>query len=390
MPSTPSGRPQPLLAGRRLIPALLLALLPIAGAAQAADPPVTVKTGAHTVRVVTVTRGLDRPWGMAFLPNGDMLITERRGRLRLYTKGRLQPAAIPGVPKVLARGQGGLLDIALHPEFARNRLVYLSYSGIGRGGAGTEVARARFTGSALQDLQVIFRVEPKTRGTLHYGSRLLFTPDGLLYITIGERSDYRDEAQNIANHLGTVIRLTDDGQVPQDNPFVGRTDARPEIYSYGHRNPQGMDYNAARGEVWIHEHGPRGGDEVNIVRPGRNYGWPAITYGIDYSGAVISEHTALPGMEQPVLHWTPSIAPSGMAFYTGTRFANWRGNLFVGALARRHLRRVVLQGDKVVAQEVLLRGLEERIRDVRMGPDGLLYLLTDDSDGRLIRLEPAD
>ncbi len=368
--------------------ALLLVLLP-AGAARAADPPVTLRTEAHAVRVVTLTRGLSHPWGLAFLPDGGMLITERPGRLRQFRDGRLGPP-VEGVPEVLARGQGGLLDVAIHPDFASNRLVYLSYSGLGRGGAGTEVARARLDGNRLVGLEVIFAVAPKTRGTLHYGSRLLFTPDGLLYITIGERGDLMHEAQNLDNHLGTVVRLRDDGRVPADNPFRDRAGARPEIYSYGHRNPQGMARNPTSGAVWINEHGPRGGDEVNILRAGANYGWPRITYGINYSGTVISEHTALPGMEQPVVYWDPSIAPSGMAFYTGERFANWRGNLFVGALAHQHLRRLVLDGDKVVAQEAMLGELRERIRDVRQGPDGLLYLLTDDYDGRLIRLEPAD
>lgn len=368
--------------------ALLLVLLP-AGAARAADPPVTLRTEAHAVRVVTLTRGLSHPWGLAFLPDGGMLITERPGRLRQFRDGRLGPP-VEGVPEVLARGQGGLLDVAIHPDFASNRLIYLSYSGLGRGGAGTEVARARLDGNRLVGLEVIFAVAPKTRGTLHYGSRLLFTPDGLLYITIGERGDLMHEAQNLDNHLGTVVRLRDDGRVPADNPFRDRAGARPEIYSYGHRNPQGMARNPASGAVWINEHGPRGGDEVNILRAGANYGWPRITYGINYSGTVISEHTALPGMEQPVVYWDPSIAPSGMAFYTGERFANWHGNLFVGALAHQHLRRLVLDGDKVVAQEAMLGELRERIRDVRQGPDGLLYLLTDDYDGRLIRLEPAD
>ncbi|MPZ10964.1 MAG: PQQ-dependent sugar dehydrogenase [Kiloniellaceae bacterium] len=336
-----------------------------------------------------MAEGLEHPWGMAFLPDGGMLITERPGRLRLLKDGRLQPEAIAGTPEVVARGQGGLLDVALHPDFADNRLVYLSYAGAGEDGVGTEVARARFDGSRLEDLEVIFRAEPKTSGRNHFGSRLLFADDGTLYITLGDRYSFKEEAQNPANHLGSIVRLNDDGSVPDDNPFVGRQDARPEIFSYGHRNVQGLALQRATGTLWAHEHGPQGGDEVNILRPGANYGWPAITYGIDYSGAIISEKTSAPGMEQPVVFWDPSIAPSGMAFYDGDRFPKWKGDLFVGALAHQHLRRLMIEGQRVVGQEVLLEELGERIRDVRVGPDGYLHVLTDSSNGRLLRLEPA-
>ena len=343
----------------------------------------------HDFHLVTMAEGLEHPWGMAFLPDGGMLITERPGRLRLLKDGRLQPEAIAGTPEVVARGQGGLLDVALHPDFADNRLVYLSYAGAGEDGVGTEVARARFDGSRLEGLEVIFRAQPKTSGRNHFGSRLLFADDGTLYITLGDRYSFKEEAQNPANHLGSIVRLNDDGSVPDDNPFVGRQDARPEIFSYGHRNVQGLALQRASGTLWAHEHGPQGGDEVNILRPGANYGWPAITYGIDYSGAIISEKTSAPGMEQPVVFWVPSIAPSGMAFYDGDRFPKWTGDLFVGALAHQHLRRLMIEGQRVVGQEVLLEELGERIRDVRVGPDGYLYLLTDRSDGQLIRLEPA-
>jgi glucose/arabinose dehydrogenase len=339
-------------------------------------------------RAVTLAKGLDHPWGMAFLPGGGILITERPGGLRLYSDGRLQPGAIQGSPQVAARGQGGLLDVALHPDFAQNRLVYLSYAGAGPGGAGTEVARARFDGTELTGLEVIFRAEPKTPGGAHYGSRLAFDREGRLYISLGDRRNYLEEAQNPANHLGSIIRLEDDGEVPGDNPFLGVEGSRPEIFSYGHRNVQGLALNPASGEIWAHEHGPRGGDEVNILKAGANFGWPAITYGIDYSGAIISDKTEAPGMEQPVVYWVPSIAPSGMAFYDGDLFSQWKGDLFVGALAGRHLRRLELQGDEVTGQEELLTGLRERIRDVRSGPDGYLYLLTDSGNGRLIRLEP--
>ena len=343
----------------------------------------------HDFHLVTIAEGLEHPWGMAFLPDGGMLITERPGRLRLFKDGRLQAEAIAGTPEVVARGQGGLLDVALHPDFADNRLVYLSYAGAGEDGVGTEVARARFDESRLEGLEVIFRAQPKTSGRNHFGSRLLFADDGTLYITLGDRYSFKEEAQNPANHLGSIVRLNDDGSVPDDNPFVGRQDARPEIFSYGHRNVQGLALQRATGTLWAHEHGPQGGDEVNILRPGANYGWPAITYGIDYSGAIISEKTSAPGMEQPVVFWDPSIAPSGMAFYDGDRFPKWKGDLFVGALAHQHLRRLMIEGQRVVGQEELLGGLNERIRDVRNGPDGYLYVLTDSPSGRLLRLEPA-
>jgi glucose/arabinose dehydrogenase len=343
----------------------------------------------HDFRIQTLASGLDHPWSLAFLPDGGILITERSGSLRLFRDGQLQADPVPGVPEVAARGQGGLLDIALHPDFADNGLVYLSYAGPGAGGAGTEVARARFDGAALEDLEVIFRAEPKVGGGNHFGSRLLFAGDGTLYVTLGDRYRYMKEAQNLDNHLGSIVRLNDDGSVPEDNPFVGREDARPEIFSYGHRNVQGLALEPQTGTLWAHEHGPQGGDEVNILKPGANYGWPAITYGIDYSGAIISEKTEAPGMEQPVIYWVPSIAPSGMAFYDGDAFPEWRGDLFVGALSHLHLRRLEIEGEKVVAQEQLLTGLSARIRDVRAGPDGYLYVLTDSADGHLLRLEPA-
>ncbi|MEQ8354402.1 MAG: PQQ-dependent sugar dehydrogenase [Kiloniellaceae bacterium] len=340
-------------------------------------------------RLVTLAEGLNHPWGLAFLPDGAILITERPGRLRLFRDGELQAGAIGGTPEVAARGQGGLLDVALHPDFADNGYVYFSYAGAANGKAGTEVARARFDGRALEDLDVIFRASPKTPGAAHYGSRLVFGADGSLYVSLGDRRNYMKEAQNLGSHLGSIIRLKDDGSVPEDNPFVADKAALPEIFSYGHRNVQGLTLRPGTGEIWAHEHGPRGGDEVNLLKAGANYGWPAISYGIDYSGAIITDRTAAPGMEQPVIYWDPSIAPSGMAFYDGDRFPNWTGDLFVGALAQRHLRRLEMDGQRVVGQEVLLDGLGERIRDVRSGPDGGLYLLTDSGNGRLLRLEPA-
>ncbi len=366
--------------------ALLTMLVATVGCAEAGKRQVSEQA---TFEVVTVARGLDHPWSLAFLPDGALLVTERPGRLRLIEPdGRLRPAPVAGIPAVVARGQGGLLEVALHPRFAENRWVYLSYAGAGAGGVNTEVARARFDGERLSDLRVIFRAQPKTGGANHYGGRLLFDRAGYLFITLGERYNYRDQAQSVANHLGTIVRLHDDGRVPADNTFVGHSGARPEIYSYGHRNVQGITLRPGTNTVWAHEHGPRGGDEVNILKPGANYGWPAITYGIDYSGAIISDKTAAPGMEQPVVYWVPSIAPSGMAFYDGERFPQWRGDLFVGALAGQHLRRLELQGDTVVGQESLLSDFDARIRDVRAGPDGYLYLLTDSSDGVVWRLEP--
>ena len=348
-------------------------------------------TAGHSFRVVEVAVGLENPWSVAFLPDGAMLVTEREGRLRLIRGGKLEKEPVAGTPKVLASGQGGLLDIVLHPQFASNGLIYLSYSAAGEGGANTAVMRARLNGNRLENPKVIFEARPKTGGSNHYGSRLLFAPDGTLFVTLGDRFTYRDEAQNTANHLGKVIRINDDGSVPKDNPFVGKAGAAPEIYSYGHRNAQGIALRPGTAEIWEHEHGPRGGDKVNLLKAGANYGWPKITYGIDYSGAIISDKKALPGMEQPVVYWVPSIAPSGMAFYAGDKFPKWKGDLFVGALAKTHLRRLRLDGAKVVEQEELLAGLEERIRDVRSGPDGFLYVVTDDSgNGRVLRLEPAE
>jgi glucose/arabinose dehydrogenase len=351
----------------------------------AADEPIVSEQA--TFELVTVASGLDHPWGMAFLPEGGVLITERDGALRLLKGGALEPVA--GVPEVAASGQGGLLDVALHPDFASNRFVYLSYAGPGEDGAATTVARARLGDGALDELEVIFRAAPEIRSSKHFGSRLLFDRAGYLYVTAGERGSGA-RAQDLSQHPGSVLRLNDDGSVPEDNPFVGRAGALPEIFAYGHRNPQGMALHPETGAIWTQEHGPRGGDEVNIERPGANYGWPVITYGIDYSGAPVGEGTHKEGMEQPVHYWVPSIAPSGMAFYTGDAFPEWQGDLFVGALKFELLVRLELDGERVVAEERLLEGEIGRIRDVEVGPDGFLYVLTDESDGGLYRLEPAE
>ena len=364
------------------------ATLAAAGCAPGAAQERIFESEKQRFRVTTITRGLEHPWGLAFLPDGAMLVTERPGRLRLIREGVLDPVPIAGVPEVAASGQGGLLDVVLHPEFARTRLVYLSYAGKGRGGAGTEVARARLTDGRLEGLETIFAVEPKSRGGRHFGSRLAFGAEGHLYITTGERGD-SERAQDLADAAGSVVRLTADGGVPDDNPFLGRADARPEIFSYGHRNPQGLARHPVSGRIWAVEHGPRGGDEVNVIRAGANYGWPVITYGVSYIGVPIGEGTAKPGMAQPATYWVPSISPSGMAFYTGEAFPAWRGNLFVGALSGEVLVRLEIDGERVVHEERLLQALGARIRDVRQGPDGRLYLLTDESDGALLRLDPA-
>ncbi len=340
-------------------------------------------------RVVTVTDGLEHPWGMAFLPDGRILVTERNGRLRLVVNERLDPRPITGLPKIEAEGQGGLMDIVLHPRFKENGWVYFSYVAPGEEGMGTQVARAHLVGHRLTDVQIIFRLERKTPTRHHFGSRLLFDRSGYLYITIGDRGE-RPRAQALDDQAGSVLRIHDDGTIPKDNPFASQSGAKPEIFSYGHRNPQGMTLHPETGAVWIHEHGPQGGDELNIIRKGRNYGWPVITYGVNYIiGTSIGEGTSKPGMEQPNYYWIPSIAPSGMAFYTADKFPEWKGNLFVGSLKFQMLVRLVLNGDNVVREERLLEGVLGRIRDVRTGPDGYIYLLTDDSNGKLVRLEPA-
>lgn len=342
-----------------------------------------------TGKVVTLTQGLEHPWSMAFLPDGRILITERPGRLRIFQNGSLHPEPISGLLKITAKGQGGLLDVILHPEYKKTGWIYFSYVAPGNRSMGTEVARARLVNHRLKDLEVIFRLARKTAESYHFGSRLLFDKNGYLYITIGDRGD-RPRAQNLADHAGSVIRIHDDGSIPKDNPFSSQQGAKPEIYSYGHRNPQGIAMHPATGEVWIHEHGPQGGDELNIIHKGNNYGWPTITYGVNYViGTSIGEGTHKQGMEQPHYYWVPSIAPSGMAFYSADKFTNWKGNLFIGSLKFQLLTRLELVGDQVVREERLLKGKLGRIRDVRVGPDGYLYLLTDAANGKMVRLEPA-
>ena len=353
-------------------------------------PAETIKSQRHDFRVTIIAKGLDHPWSMAFLPDGGLLITERVGRLRLFRDGTLLPKPVAGGPRVVDSGQGGLLDVILHPHFTENKLLYLSYAARGIGGVHTQVTRYRFDEAAhgLTEPKLIFDAIPKAGGGRHFGGRMAFDTTGHLYISVGDRGD-KERAQKLAEHAGSVIRLKDDGGVPPDNPFFGRSDARPEIYSYGHRNPQGMARHSRTGAIWTHEHGARGGDEINIIRKGRNYGWPVITHGIDYDGSPIGIGKSAPGMEQPLYFWVPSIAPSGMAFYTGDKFSKWKNSLFVGALAGQALVRIELKGDKVIREERLLKGAVGRVRDVSTGPDGYLYIATDDDDGMVLRLEPV-
>ncbi|HEX2166891.1 MAG TPA: PQQ-dependent sugar dehydrogenase [Longimicrobiales bacterium] len=368
--------------------AVLFALAATGCAAQAV-PAQTHTSQHHAFRTVNVVEGLEHPWGMAFLPDGDILVTERPGRLRIVRDGALSPDPITGVPDVHARGQGGLLDVAIHPDFAENRFVYLSYSKPGPDRtATTAVIRGRLEGNALTGVEEIIEAKAWRQAGQHFGSRLVFDRDGYLYITVGERGEMQ-AAQDLTNHQGTVLRLHDDGRVPEDNPFVGRSDALPEIYTYGNRSPQGLTVHPATGELWESEHGPRGGDEINLIRPGANYGWPVITYGINYNGRPISDIQEKEGMEQPLHNWVPSIATSGIAIYDGDRFPNWRGDVFVGGLAGQHLARVRFDSDRnVIETEKLLEGIG-RVRDVRTGPDGSIYLLIDAPDAPLVRLDPA-
>jgi glucose/arabinose dehydrogenase len=362
---------------------LALLLFPVLAVAQ------TYRSDEHSFRIVRVVEGLEQPWSLAFLPDGRMLVTEKAGRLRIVSQGKLDPKPVEGVPEVTVWGQGGLHDVVLHPQFQKNQLVYLAYAARGSDGAGTELARGRLAGNRLQDVQVLFRQSPKGRAGQHFGGRIVFDREGYLYLTLGDRGE-RERAQRPDDHAGSVIRLHDDGRVPKDNPFNGRPGWKAEKFTLGNRNMQGAALHPQTGMLWTHEHGPQGGDEVNVIRAGGNYGWPVITYGVNYGiGTKIGEGTRKEGMAQPLHYWVPSIAPSGMAFYTGERFPRWKGDLFVGALRDQMLVRLKLDGEKVVKEERLLKGVLGRIRDVRLGPDGYLYLLTDESNGVLARLEPV-
>jgi len=375
----------PSRAGLAAVAAGLLALPVLAQEAPRSPTPREV---ALPARIVDVARGLQHPWGLAFLPDGRLLVTERPGRLRIVAPDGRVSAPVAGVPDVQAGGQAGLLDVAPSPRFAQDRLVYLSFAEPGEGRAGTAVARGRLGEGGLEDTRVIWRQQPKVRGSAHWGSRLAWRPDGTLFVTLGDRYAYRDLAQDLSVTVGKIVRISADGAAPPDNPFVGRDGARPEIWSYGHRNIQAAVLDP-EGRLWTVEHGARGGDELNQPRAGRNYGWPVITYGVDYSGARIGVGAARAGMEQPVYYWDPVIAPSGATFYTGQAFPDWRGDLFVGSLQPGRLVRLRLRDGTVVHEERYVIDPGERVRDVRQGPDGLLYLLTDHPRGRIVRLEPA-
>ncbi|KQO20293.1 hypothetical protein ASF16_09850 [Acidovorax sp. Leaf78] len=352
------------------------------------------QTGSPAVALAPVATGLVNPWAVAFLPDGQFLVTERPGRMRVVqATGQVGPA-LAGVPSVAASGQGGLLDVITDANFARNRRIFFCFSepaAAGASGNSTALARATLSADArsLQDVKVIFSQRPKVDSALHFGCRIVQAADGNLFLTLGERYQRKDDAQKLDNHHGKIVRIMPDGAVPADNPFRQRASALPEIWSYGHRNPQGAAL-APDGTLWMHEHGPQGGDEINVPQPGRNYGWPVITYGENYGGGKMGEGTAKAGMEQPLHYWVPSIAPSGMAFLTSTRYGDaWKGSLFIGSLKFGTLHRLEVTQGKVQREEKLLQGNGERIRDVRQGPDGLLYLLTDSPQGRLVRLQPS-
>jgi len=341
-------------------------------------------------RMETIADGLEHPWSIAFLPDGRMLVTERAGRLRIIENGRLLDEPVRGVPEAYVRSQAGLFEVLLDPEYEDNAWIYLSLAHGTHEENSTRVVRGRLEDGVFRDVEVLFTLEPPRDTPVHYGGRMAFLADETLVIGLGDGFDFREDAQRLDNHTGTIVRINRDGSVPEDNPFVGRADARAEIYSYGHRNVQGLAFDAETGLLWAHEHGPRGGDEINLIRPGRNYGWPVATFGVDYSGARITPYTSRPGMEDPRLDWTPSIAPSGMTIYRGAEFPQWQGDLLVTALVAREVRRVRVDGDQVVEQEALFGEIGERLRDIETGPGGALYILTDRPRGRVLRITAND
>ena len=359
---------------------------PVHAQAPRSPTPAAVK---GVVNVQTIAKGLEHPWSLAFLPDNRMLVTERPGRLRFVGPDGRVSEALTGVPQVYASGQGGLLDVALSPAFDKDRLVYMSFAESGEGGAGTAVARGRLGEGGIENTQVIWRQQPKVGGSNHWGSRIVFRPDGTLFVTLGERFNHSERAQDLSATLGKVVRINPDGSAPRDNPFVNRAGARPEIWSYGHRNVQAAALHPETGQLWTVEHGARGGDELNHPEAGKNYGWPVISYGTHYSFLKIGEGTAKQGMEQPVYYWDPVIAPSGMVVYTGDLFAGWKNNILIGSLTPGLLVRLVMKDGKVAQEERYLGDLRERIRDVRQAPDGSLYLLTDARNGQVLRVTPA-
>jgi len=340
-------------------------------------------------KVKLITDGLHHPWSSAFLPNGDILITELSGKLKILKESSIgtEILNITGTPKVLFRGQGGLSDIILHPDFIENHLIYLSFSSGEKNNNTLRVMRFRLDGLSLGDKKLIFEAQPFRRTSNHYGARLLFIEDGSLLISSGDGFNYREKAQFLDNHYGKILRVNDDGSIPDDNPFVNKGNALPEIWSYGHRNPQGLIYNSQNKHVYIHEHGPRGGDELNKIEPSLNYGWPAITYGIDYNGSIISPFTVKEGMEQPIKYWVPSIAPSDMTFYNGNMFPMWNGSIFISALVPGDVRRIFTDNNNEIKEEVIFDEISERVRSIKMAPDGSLLLLTDGPNGKVIRIE---
>ena len=371
--------------------ALALTVLVVSVSAVGKDPVSVALSEKQAFRVVTLLAGLENPWSMAFLPDGRMLVTERDGRMRLVSQDfKLDPQPVEGLPEVVARGQGGLFDVVLHPDYPNNGWIYWSYNAPGAGGWGTAMARGKLQGKRMTEVQVLFSMLPKTRTAQHFGGRIVFDKSHHVYLTLGDRGE-KERAQRLDDHAGSVIRLHDDGRVPADNPFSGRAGAKPEKWTLGSRNLQGAALQPGTGVLWTHEHGPQGGDEVNVMHAGRNYGWPVITYGVNYGfGTAIGEGTAKAGLEQPLKVWVPSIGPSGMAFVDSPRFPAWQGNLLVGALRGQMLVRLELRDEAVVREERLLEGELGRIRDVRSAPDGFIYLLTDNADRSLVRLEPVE
>ncbi|MGD8339675.1 MAG: PQQ-dependent sugar dehydrogenase [Gammaproteobacteria bacterium] len=385
-----------------IIAAAVLALPGVAAAQNRASPPLgslprIVFSADYQILVTELAGGLQNPWSMQFLPDGDILITERPGRLRVLRDGVLDPEPVTGVPEVRRTVLGGLLDVLLHPDFERNRTLYLSYAkSVDDGFSTTAVARAVFDGSRLNEVEEIFVANTRSQSPTNFGGRMVFGQDGKLYLTVGERQE-QDRAQDTMDHGGSVLRLNEDGSVPDDNPFVGEPGFLPEIYSYGHRSPQGLAVHPETGEIWENEHGPLGGDEINVLVPGGNFGWPLVSFGLDYTGEQITDTglTALEGLEPPLVYWVPSIAVSGLSFYAGEPFAVWQGNALVGALMRGrvratgHFQRLTFENGRAITREPILLELRQRIRDVRPGPDGLIYVLTDENPGVLLRLEPV-
>lgn len=354
-----------------------LLLILVAVAASAASP---------SYRIEPLAEGLEHPWSLAFMPDGRLLVTERAGRLRMIENGQLHPEAIGNVPAAYAVSQGGLFEVLLHPGFEDNGWIYLSLAYGDAQANTTFVIRGRLKNHRLVDVETVFNARPTRDTAVHYGGRMLFLPDNTLLVTVGDGFDYREEAQKLNSHLGSIVRINDDGSVPEDNPFAAGEDALPEIFSFGHRNSQGLVQDSETGIIWSHEHGPRGGDELNIIRAGANYGWPIATHGRDYSGAVITPHKRLPGIEDPLRVWTPAIAPAGIIQYRGEQFPEWVGDLFIAGLVAKSVIRIPVNGNRAGEETRIFGELDERIRDVKTGPDGALYLLTDSTEGRVLRV----